>query len=263
MSDYIPPNPDYPTGLIDQLKPLMTPKIIKEIALSDFGFVSRGYRAIFQEFIDQRRIPRPMRGDPREAFNITRWWSPEFHQEHEIRRLSLKEAHIARAFSCTCLLCTIDEEREEPEDIIPQLIESSYEINPQILQDAIELIQWAEAIKNPPSNAPDRIVHDYIVMTECAKLIVASMLNELEHEAFHNVQTILESGPRVVVGGTPNSFQYLKPTGNWIFAEVLKHCTARETWTALAHRWLLQPPKNWDAQNRDAVTEVAKLMLPK
>lgn len=218
----------------------------------------------YRRIIAADRIPRSCLPEVREALNITRWLDPTNHSEHELGSLSMREAHIACAFSCACLLCVcITDETEEPEDCIPQLIESCYAVDKSLIHEALHLIEWVEGVMVPSSHQTDQIVYDYVVICACARLVLYSMLGEQRAPIREYAELIIESGPRIVVGIHPiTGPEKLQPDGNWIHDEVLRHCTARESWSRLAQRWLLQPPRNLAPDVQQLLVTIGRLCQP-
>jgi len=259
MDDYTPPDPDYPTELLDLLKPRMNHHVIKVIGMSDYGMDAPEHKAAIRRIIDEPRIPRPMEWEPREPFALTRWWTPENHQEHEIRALSLKNCHVARAFSCACLIATLDDNVEEVSDSLPGLIESCYEIDPKLLEPLRDFVAWALRTNNPPGTPIDRVGHAETVPCLCSLLIIDSMLGEVSDGLDMILKEIFDSGNQIAIDKMADHNYTVKSDTPWIF----KYVFAQSEWVKLAHRWLLNPPSAWAQDTRSKYIEIGKLMVPK
>jgi|GEM_PF-5110543 len=261
MDEYKIPNPDYPTGLIDQLKRRVTPRIIRYIARSDYGAEAPEHKAAIRRIIDEPRIPRPMQWEPGEPFRLTRWWDPENHKQHEIRPLSMHEAHIARAFSSACLIAGGDDSIECVYNSLLGLIESLYEISPELLGPFDELIRWAIHINTPAGSPLHFEDYDETVPCRCALLMSACMRGEMPDDFISIVQAVHRSGELYNKAWQPDA-PPLDPTEPWIGRSVLSSAVNLPSWIKLARRWLLDPPKHWDAPAREACIEIGNLMIP-
>jgi hypothetical protein len=263
MDEYKPPIPDYPTELIDLLKPRMNHEIVKVIAMSDCGMDATEHKAAIRRIIDEPRIPRPMEWEPREPFELTRWWTPENHQEYEIRALSLKSCHIARAFSCACLIATHDEGISGAESSLPGLLESCYEIDHKLLEPLRDFVAWAHHTINPPGTPIDRIEHSETVPCLCGLLIIDCMRGVVSDDLKVILKGIFDSGDQISLDEITYHKQAVRPDTPWIFKHVFEFCTPKSEWVELARRWLLSPPTAWDEDTRSKYIDIGMLMIPK
>ncbi len=263
MDDYTPPDPDYPTELLDLLKPRMNHHIVKVIAMSDYGMDAPEHKAAIRRIIDEPRIPRPMEWEPHEPFALTRWWTPEDHQKHEIRALSLKNCHIARAFSCVCLIATLDDDIEEVSNSLPGLIESCHEISPKLLEPLRDFVTWATRINNPPGTPIDRVDHTETVPCLCSLLIIDCMRGVVSDDLDLTLKDIFDSGIQIALDEMTYNNHAIRPNTPWIFKHVFEFCTTRDEWVKLVHRWLLNPPSAWGEDTRGKYIEIGKLMVSK
>ncbi len=263
MSEYSLPNPDYPTELIDRLKPLMTPKIIKVISMSDYGMDAPEHRAAIQRIIDEDRIPRPFQWEPGEVLALTRWWTPESHKEHENRALSIREAHIARAFSCFCLLAAKEYAAEEAYNSIPGLVESCYATNKELLTEISPMLQWITATAPLNSQPIEHQDHEEIVACCCGELITACMRGILP-ENFEQIIETIEVSKSIVIMGKFNAYRSNRMRdAQWMFDIIFAGCVARDRWIQLAKTWLKNPPEHWPAESRESVITVWRSISPK
>lgn len=263
MSESTAPNPDYPTQLIDRLKAMMTDEIIRVIGMSDYGKVAPEHEAAIRRIIDEPRIPRPMRWEPGEALALTRWWTPETHKKHEIRALSIDKAHIARAFSCFCLLAAGEYGPEESGDSIPGLLESCHAIDPDLVHHIPELLDWVSNTNSPPGTPVDSWDHAEIVACACGKLIGACMTGQPPQDIEQIARTIEMVKHYLLVTAVADYWTPIEASPSWIHDQVLSVSVAGNRWVRLAKRWLLDPPRAWDRPTRDTVIKIGTLMLPR
>ncbi|MFK7759195.1 MAG: hypothetical protein AB8C13_04525 [Phycisphaerales bacterium] len=261
MSDYKIPNPDYPTELIDKLKPLINYQLIQVVGSSDHGERDSEHEAAIYRILDEPRIPRPIQWEPKEVFALTKCWAAEEHEHYSIRKLSIKQAHRACAFSCACLLACADHANEQVAHCIPGLLTSVQAIDPSWIPDALKLINWASRAGYREDCQIEDLEHEDVIATLCAEIIGACMTkkspNDLERieNWFERIQTVMLE--------EINSINQLANTweqGHWIWKSTLLNTNNFDHWARLVRKYPLDPPNEWDDAIRDRVVRLGRLM---
>jgi len=103
-----------PAGLLDWLRPKLTPAMLHRIASGSHGFDLEQHLAALVDIQTTGRIPQPLAWHPRETLELERWSNGD-HTDH-----------VARAFACTVLLIDAagPTHRDGHEQTLPVLIES-------------------------------------------------------------------------------------------------------------------------------------------
>lgn len=144
MRDWSPRDPDYPTELIEKLKPKIDQQIVKAISASDYGFDDPEHKAAIRRILDEKRVPRPIQWEPGEPFSLCMWWEADKHSCHEIGNLSKSQANIACAFSCACLLTDTEYGAGEPIDPMVRLVDSIDRLDIKLAAPCFDFLCWIQ-----------------------------------------------------------------------------------------------------------------------
>ncbi len=122
-------DPD-PAGLLDWLRPMLTPKAMRDMASSDWGSEMEKHVAVLEDIRTTGLIPQPLAWHPREVLELTRWNDRE------------KTDHVARAFACTVLLIDAvgPTDRDGHEQTMAVLIQSCLELGAEAMTCAMGLL---------------------------------------------------------------------------------------------------------------------------
>jgi len=172
MNEYRIPDPDYPTELIDRLKPKITPRIVKEIVKSDHGSDDPGHKSAIRLILSEDRVPRPIGWEPGEPFSLCQWWEEAAHEQHELRGLSPKQAHVARALSCACLLTDTSYGAGEPFDPMIRLVDSVIRIDTSLIRPCFDMLCWLQ--ESGEISPHDDIQYDLMTAELCKCLLKAA-----------------------------------------------------------------------------------------
>ena len=254
MSDYTVPNPDYPTGLIDRLKPMISDRIFNAITNADSVF-DPDHIPKLHEILNESRIPRPMRFCPKEVLSLTLYEEPVEHSADNQDALSMDEYYISQSFCSLCLyIC------DQKTDVLPKLVSSIYSMDHSLLDELDPLLDWGIQQLDLSKIYPKEQYK--LVSIWITKLIADCMRGvqtESTHELIYNIHQIKE----LIVEIEFSHYDcHIEPADPWIYRSVIFLSPARERWVALAQRWLTNPPNSWNESLRNQCFDIGTMMLP-
>lgn len=246
----------YPTGLIDLLKPRVSPKLVRYISESDAGELNYpAQRDAINRILTSDRIPLPLRWEPREAFSLVKWIDP-VRPEPDQAGMSVRERHIARAFCCACLLAARFDDQDldtEPSDLLPRLIESVVAIDRSWLEELRSLVAWAKDSCDHARPYPQEYESDATLCRMALVLIATASNAQMESGVIGRmVDEIFERKRR--------SFTRCEDQWTWLL-EGNNFEQSVHVWKSLAERLLLTPPACWADGDRAAVVRLGRAMI--
>jgi hypothetical protein len=236
----------YPTGLIDLLKPRISPKLVRYIAEADAGeFNYRAQRDAINKILKSERIPLPLEWEPCESFSLIKWSEPD--RNTDFIELSVREQHLARLFCCACLLAAYPQMRcheSEPSDNLPRLIESMIAVEPGWLRETREFVAW---LKEHCDRADPRLEEHFTDANFCRiGLVIITTAIAGEPDDAEIVSSVNEIFDRKA-----DSFLRSEQAWTWLF-ESSYFTQSAHIWSSLAERSLLHPPAGWTQEASDA-----------
>lgn len=229
----------YPTGLINLLKPWISPKLVRYIAEADAGeFNYPAQRDAINRILRSDRIPLPLEWEPAEAFCMIKWSLPG--QNPDVKHLGLREQHVARIFCCACLLAAYparQRHESEPSQVLPPLIESTIVAEPSWLGVLRDLIEWA---MDYCDHADPSDSEHFTDATHCRmSLVIIDVASKKLPDPsvfIQSVEAIFERKRR--------SFAADSDGWSWL-VEGGYFGSGVPIWKSLAKKYLLNPPEGW------------------
>lgn len=145
MSD---PNPDI-SGLLQQfhphsdillgaLRPWVDDSMLRSIAEADYGLNADSHWAALLRIRNHGEVPVPIKWDPQEVLELTRWSEPEIGNSRE---------NLIRAFSCAALLRAGGEPANywysgSENDTLVQLVESTLVLKRDFTGPSVRFFAW-------------------------------------------------------------------------------------------------------------------------
>ena len=245
----------YPTGLIDLLKPRMSPKLVRYIAEADAGeFNYPAQRDAINRILNSERIPLPLEWEPCESLCLIKWSEPD--RNTDAGQLSVRERHLARLFCCACLLAAYPQDQcheSEPSEALPRLIESTIAAEPAWLDQAHELVTW---LKEYCEHAEPLLEEHETDANLCriGLIIISTAISVYPDEA-EIIRAIEEIFERKV-----DSF--LRSEGAWTWLlEGGYFAQSIHIWKSLAERHLMHPPSDWPNNVSNACRRLGKAII--
>lgn len=246
----------YPTGLIDLLKPRISPKLVRYIAEADAGeFNYPAQRDAINKILRSDRIPLPLMWEPREAFALIKWVEPAGPDQAH-KGFSAREMHIARAFCCACLLAARFDDQDidtEPSDLLPRLIESVAAIDTSWLKDLRELVEWASYSCDRAQPYPQDFESDATLCRTSLVVIDAAADAHVKNDTVCQlVDEIFERKHR--------SFARREDQWNWLLEG---NCFDQSVhlWKSLSDRYLVKPPAHWEDSDKAAAVRLGQAII--
>lgn len=245
----------YPTGLIDLLKPRISPKLVRYIAESDAGeYNYPAQRDAINKILTSERIPLPLEWEPCESLCLIKWSDPD--RDTDAHELSVREQHLSRLFCCACLLAAHPQDRcheSEPSDVLPRLIESTIAVEPAWLGQTRELVAWLKQY----CEFADPLLEEHETDSTLCRIglvIISTAIAGYPDEA-EIVRAIDEIFERKV-----DSFLRSKEKWTWLL-EGGDFALSIHTWKSLAERHLMHPPSDWPDKALDACRRLGKAII--
>ncbi|MCC5822107.1 MAG: hypothetical protein LAT64_13280 [Phycisphaerales bacterium] len=241
----------YPTGLIDLIKPRMTPKLVRYIADADF-LKSR----VIEHLVQSPRIISPLDDRVIEALSLVKWDDPEDRSGDNPKKFTTRELHISRLFCCACLLSAYSESKgheSEPSEVLPRLIESTIAVEQAWLGELKDLIVWARDWCDQADPTWHEHETDATLCRMALMIIAAASKDRVDQVDFARaVDEIFERKQR--------SFARRIDRWTWILEDGFFRQSVH-LWKSLADRYLLTPPNDWTEEAKAAARRLGNAMI--
>lgn len=248
------PDP-YPTGLLDLLKPRMSPKLVRYIAESDDGLHNYPkQRDAIISILRSDRISLPLEWEPREALSLVKWSEPN-QEPMGSDKLAFRELHTARLFCCACLLAAYPQDmchESEPSDLLPRLIESVIAVEGSWLVELHAFVAWAKG----HCDRADPLWHEHetdATLCRMALVIIAAAGSRPDQAEFVSAVDEIFARKR-------ESFSRGDERWTWLL-EGSYFDQSAHIWKSLADRYLLKPPADWSESARSAAVRLGESII--
>lgn len=136
-----------PAAIFNRLRPLISDRMLEVIAGADYGNEAEEHLKELKPIRDSGAVPAPVKWQPKEVLELTRWLTPENEDPRWKTGLSLRENHLIRLFSCAALLRTAAEPEnhgyfEGENQTIAALVHSAMFLGEELQRDALSLLAW-------------------------------------------------------------------------------------------------------------------------
>ncbi len=136
-----------PEAIFNRLRPLITDRMLKVIAAADYGNEAEEHLKELKPIRDNGVFPAPVKWQPKEVLELTRWLMPENEDPKWKTGLSLRENHLIRLFSCAALLRIAAEPGndgyfEGENQTVAPLVHSALVLGEELPKDALSLLAW-------------------------------------------------------------------------------------------------------------------------
>ena len=136
-----------PAAIFNRLRPLISDRILEVIAGADYGNEAEEHLKELKPIRDNGAVPAPIKWQPKEVLELTRWLTPENEDPRWKTGLSLRENHLIRLFSCAALLRIAAEPENNgyfdgENQTIAALVHSAIILGEDFQKDALSLLSW-------------------------------------------------------------------------------------------------------------------------